>query len=223
MDSTLVQIIKVYEAFKANMPQHTEGDNLHQFAAYLNQQIHGESNYEEPVDTENWKNFNRKSLLEMNTAYLGKMARYVDNYCRKNLSETPLSSIDEFTYLIVLMEYPEMSKSDLIQRNSHPITTGTDIIKRLLKKGYISEKTNPEDGRSRLVELTPVGRAAIFQSSNTMNQLAVIGVGVLSNQELIHLLGMLQKLDQFHDKVHQEHKSLDLTEIIEAHSADLIK
>lgn len=223
MDSTLVQIIKIYEAYKANSETSSQEDNLNRFAAFLNQQVQGEVDYSEPVHTENWKKFNRKTLLEMSTAYLGKMARYVDNYCRKNLPNTPLSSIDEFTYLIVLMEHPAMTKTELIQRNSHPLTTGTDIIRRLLKKAFITEKSNPEDGRSRLVMLTEAGKMAIFQSSKTMNQLSQVGLGILNNQELIHLLGMLQRLDQFHEEIHQEHKELDLDEILAVHEHEIQK
>lgn len=214
MDSTLIQIVRYYERFKENSKDASEGDTVASFAAFLLGETMSEVDHSETVTTENWKNFNRKTLLEMTTAYIGKMSRYVDNYCRKNLPQTALGSVEEFTYLIVLLEHHQLPKSELIKKNNHAITTGTDIIARLLKKDYVKQLPNSEDRRSVIVEITNQGRGAIFSSSDTLNQLSTIAAGVLSNQELLQLLGMLKKLDAFHERIHEEHKNLDLSEII---------
>ena len=221
MDSTLVQIIKHYERYKKEASSTTGGDNLAQFSVFLSSQVELDSDYSRRVSVENWQQFNRKTLMEMATAYVGKMARYVDNYSRKNLPQTALGSVEEFTYLIVLLEGIEMTKSDLIKRNGHAVTTGTDIIKRLLKKDFVRQIPNPSDKRSYMIQITNMGKEAIFSSSETMNQLSIIGVGILNNQELMKLVGMLQKLDVFHEKIYSEHKSLDLTEIISNHKEKL--
>lgn len=221
MESTLVQLVRLYEDFKAVAKDRDGTDNVAAFLSYAQGKIHTSSDYSEEINTKNWKKFNRKTLLEMATAYIGKMGRYIDNYGRKNLPDTPIGSIDEFTYLIVLLEHTEISKSELIQYNGHAITTGTDIIKRLLKKGFVIQKANPEDKRSYLIELTEMGKGALFQSSGTVNKLSVIAAGILSNDELIQLVGMLQKLDKFHDKVHQENKDLRIAEIIEEFQGEL--
>lgn len=221
MDSTLVTIIKHYEQYKKAASNASGSDNLAQFSAFLSSQVESDSDYSQKVSIENWQQFNRKTLLEMSTAYIGKMARYVDNYSRKNLPQTALGSVEEFTYLIVLLEGVEMTKSDLIKRNGHAVTTGTDIIKRLLKKDFVQQISNPSDKRSYMIQITNKGKNAIFSSSETMNQLSLIGAGILSNKELIQLVSILQKLDIFHEKAHDEHKSLDLTEIINSYKEKL--
>ncbi len=214
MDSTLIQIVRHYERFKENSKGALENDNVAKFSAYLHQVALSESDYSETVSTENWQNFNRKTLLEMTTAYIGKMSRYVDNYCRKNLPKTALGNVEEFTYLIVLLEHQQLPKSELIKRNNHAITTGTDIVARLINKNFVVQFPNPVDKRSVMISITDHGKGAIFSSSETLNNLSMIGAGVLSNQELIQLIGMLQKLDTFHERIHDEHKNLDLAEII---------
>lgn len=221
MESTLVQIIKEYERFKQHAGDERDADNLSKFVSFLTDQIDTKPKFSEEISIENWQNFNRKTLLEMSVAYIGKMGRYVDNYSRKNLPNTPIGSVEEFTYMIVLLEFPQITKSDLIKRNGHAVTTGTDIIKRLLKKSFVQQIPNPNDKRSYMIELTEAGKGALFASSETMNQLSVIGAGVLSNAELVQLVGMLQKLDAFHEGVHEKHKSLDLGEIIEGNAKAL--
>ncbi|MDA7803961.1 MarR family winged helix-turn-helix transcriptional regulator [Crocinitomix sp.] len=215
MDSTLIQVIKHYERYKTAHSSDREQDNLSKFVAYLNEKVGEESDLLEAVTVDNWSNYNRKTLLEMTTSYIGKMSRYLDNYCRKNLSETPIGSIEEFTYLIVCMEPGQLSKTELIQKNGHPITTGTDIIKRLINKGHLRELPHPTDKRSICVEITDLGKGAIYQSSGTLNKLSAIGAGILSNKELIALVRMLQKLDDFHDKVQKNHKDMNLDAILE--------
>lgn len=221
MDSTLVKVIKLYEDFISSTAKKAEGDNLPKFIAFMNDSVHTNTDFSEKISTSNWKNFSRKTLLEMTVAYIGKMGRYVDNYGRKNISATSLGTIEEFTYLIPLLDNTIYTKSDLIQQNGHPLTTGTDIIKRLINKKYISEQTNPKDKRSILIAITKKGRQAIVKSSEIMNQLSVTGAGILSNKELISLLGMLQKLDNFHEKVHKTHKDLVLYDILTDYKKEL--
>ncbi|WP_027420353.1 MarR family winged helix-turn-helix transcriptional regulator [Crocinitomix catalasitica] len=222
MESTLVQLVKYYEKFKTSLKADVQGDNMTKFIAYLNSEVGTESSINEEVKVENWKNLNRKTLLEMTSAYLGKMGRYVDNYCRKNLPETPLGSMEEFTYLITCMKYQKLTKSELIQHNIHPTTTGTDIIKRLLKKGFIKQSPNLEDKRSTCIEITDQGRGAIFSTSGTLNKLSIISAGILSNNELILLVGMLQKLDQFHETILHEHKEMDLDLILSEKESQIL-
>ena len=51
------------------------------------------------------------------------MYRYARNYSKKALEKTPLQTIDEFTYLGVLMQSP-MTKTQLINRHVQEKTTG---------------------------------------------------------------------------------------------------
>lgn len=221
MDSTLVQIIRLYEEFKSDRSLKEGTENLASFVAYAQSTVGGSSDYSEKVNTENWKKFNRKTLLEMTAALVGKMGRYIDNYSRKNLNKTPVGSVDEFTYLVPLLQFDSLSKSELIQMNGHAITTGTDIIRRLIKKKFLIEKANPDDKRSKNIQLSDLGKAAMFQSSETLNKLSVISAGILSNEELMQLVSMLQKLDQFHEEVHKRHKDLEMDAILEMHGDQL--
>lgn len=215
MESTLLQIIRHYEQFKEKLPLESGKDTLTDFVAYLQNSVAPAENHFQEMGTDSWKMFNRQTLMEMNVAYLGKMGRYVDAYSRKTMPTTALSSLEEFTYLIVLLQQGSMSKTELIQRNTHPITTGTEIIKRLIKKEFIEQEADPKDKRSMRILLTEKGKLALFSSAETTQKMAKLAVGILSDQELMLLLSMLKKLDDFHENVQRENKHFDLHDVME--------
>ena len=51
----------------------------------------------------------------------------------------------------------------LAQVDFGEMTSGIEIIRRLLKNGWISEETNPEDRRSKYVSISPEGKRLINQ------------------------------------------------------------
>lgn len=215
MDSTLVQLIKQYEAYKVQKSGAMTGDSLADFVVYLNGQINTIPSNAADFGIESWQNFNRQTIAEMGVSYLGKMNRYVENYCRKAMPKTQVPTIEEFTYLILLLQFESLTKTELIHHNGHPITTGTEIIKRLLKKGFISQFDNVEDKRSVRVKLTDTGRVAIFSTSSATKTISSLATGILSDEELISLVNTLRKLDEFHDRVFREGKHLEVPELVD--------
>lgn len=50
----------------------------------------------------------------------------------------------------------------------HP-TSVTNSVDRLERAGLVRRAAHPEDGRTRLVEITPRGRAAVEQATRDLN------------------------------------------------------
>lgn len=212
MESTLVEIIKLYESFESDNKSDSSKNNILNFIAFLNNKVDFKT--EKKKKYEGWKSYDRQTLMGMVIAHLGKMGRYADNYSRKAMSKTPLGSIEEFTYTIPLLQNESLTKSELINKNGHAITTGTEIIKRLLKKNILTQFPDDKDKRSMRVKLTEPGKAALFASMSTTKDIATIATGILSNEELMQLLSTLIKLDVFHDNIHRNSKNVDLNELI---------
>lgn len=214
MDSTLVQIIKQYEDYKVQSQGEYSEDSLSGFVLFLNKQLE----IKPVTDIENgfdgWKQFSRQTLAEMAVSSIGKMGRYVENYSRKAMPQTLVPTVDEFTYLIVLLQLGSLTKTELIQHNAHPITSGTEVIKRLLKKEFIEQFDDDKDKRSVRVKLTEKGRVAIFSTAEITKHIASLATGILSDEELLFLVNTLKKLDVFHDKVYREGKNKDITELV---------
>ena len=85
----------------------------------------------------------------------------------KFVSDSPFSTFMDYQFLYVVSEHKEMTKSELISANSMEMSSGIEVINRLLRHQWISERTNPEDKRSKLVTATLAGRQLVSQYSES--------------------------------------------------------
>lgn len=214
MESTLVQIIMQYEAYQAEIKTDMQEDSLAGFLLFMNKRLGKLGDNGLDFGRSSWSNFNRQTLIEIAGAYVGMMGRYIDHYAKKSMPKTPITSLEEFTYLIVLLQEKSMTKTELIHRNAHQITTGTEIIKRLFTKGYVDQEQDPNDKRSIRVSLTDAGKGALYASSEMTKSLSTLATGILSDDELLFLVSILRKLDDFHKKIFQESRQLDTQELV---------
>jgi len=103
------------------------------------------------------------SKEEPDTVALGVTLVALSNVVRRRASQalrnSPFTTIMDYQFLFVLRSHGPMSKSVLIEANGMESSSGTEVIKRILREGWIAEKPNPEDGRSILVHLTEKGEA----------------------------------------------------------------
>lgn len=215
MESTLVQLIKQYEEYRLGIKDDLQGDSLSGFLLFMNKRLGQVGNNGIDFGISSWDNFNRQTLVEMASAYVGKMGRYVDNYARRSMPKTQVASIEEFTYLIVLLKEKSMTKTELINYNAHQITTGTEIIKRLISKGFLEQTNDLKDKRSVRVSITEQGKVAVYSTADVTKSLSSIATGILSDEELLFLVNTLRKLDEFHKEIFHESKQLELKELVE--------
>jgi MarR family transcriptional regulator, lower aerobic nicotinate degradation pathway regulator len=140
--------------------------------------------------------------------------RYVKIYAKRAMENSPLSNVDDFSYLIIPMVHGAMSKTELIAHNAHEKTTGMEIIKRLTKLGFLAQTDDPTDGRSQLVHISETGRSVLFPLLTEMRKVSVIANGNLSESELATLIHLLRKLDVFHKGILNHEKTVDLNNIL---------
>jgi MarR family transcriptional regulator, lower aerobic nicotinate degradation pathway regulator len=129
------------------------------------------------------------------------LTRYVKSYSRKALENSVLGSMDEFVYIVMLLEYGPLTKSDLIQRNRHEKPTGMEIIRRLLASGLIVQADDPSDRRSKRLSITAAGKTAFVEISRRMDLISGITTGNLNAAEKMLLLQLLEKLEHYHQVV----------------------
>ena len=139
---------------------------------------------------------------------IGTLGRYASRYIKRLGGE--MSDMNEFGYLAYLREVGELTKTQLIERNIHEKTTGTEIIRRLLHKGLVREYPNPHDQRSKLLALTPAGIAHFDRHLDTIYAIAQLVCGPLDAQEKYTLMALLDKLDHYHWDLHQRGEPLVL-------------
>jgi len=142
--------------------------------------------------------------------------RYAKLYAKKVLQNSAITTLDDFSYLIMLLTHESLSKTELIQKNVHEKTTGMEIIKRLIKHGHVSQFDNKQDKRSQRVAITENGKRAIFSILHQLEDVSTIMTGNLTELEKNSLNSILKKLDHFHFDIFMNDKSKSLSEIIDS-------
>lgn len=184
------------------------------FVGYLNAS-HGSqlsSHRELAGGEEDWVRENQDENTEIATM-LVFIYRYAVIYFKKAIKEGNIRTLDEFSFLIVLMTYPSLSKTELINKLIMEKTSGVEVIKRLLKQDMIEEFNHPTDKRSILVAITAKGKQEVADLLPRMGLVGKVVVGNLSQAETGSLSFLLRKLDYHHHDIFLNYKNLSLEEL----------
>ncbi len=213
MESILVQLVKEYESYRSGLSVGKE-ESLLDFTLQLNGVVAKKETQKRQIGHDAWTHLTRITLEEIAGSSIGKMGRYIDFYSKKVLPHTDLSTMDEFTYLILLLQADSLTKSELIQQNKHPITSGTEVIKRLLAKRFIEQFDDLLDKRSVRVRISQSGKVALMNAYKQLGMISKITTSALSNSDLIQLVSLLNKLDAFHEQIYKNTKHSSMEEIL---------
>lgn len=143
------------------------------------------------------------------------LGRYSKLLIRKGLGDFPELANEEFTYLYRLKDEPFLTKIQLIEKNGHEKQTGTQIIKRLLEAGFLEEKNDKDDKRSKRLNLTKKGEEIFHASVSNVNLISKILSGKLNKVEKNEFLRILKKLNEFHYHIYVDYKNSDINQISE--------
>ncbi|QMU28079.1 MarR family winged helix-turn-helix transcriptional regulator [Adhaeribacter radiodurans] len=143
--------------------------------------------------------------------YLTSLNRYAKYYTKKALQHTEFVSLDDFGYLMHLLDGGSMIKSTLIHKNIQDIPSGTEIIKRLIRQDWVNETRHEADKRKVYLTINDRGKAALFASLGQLRKVSRIVSGNLDLLEKQQLLRILKKLENFHQHqfVPNKDKSID--------------
>jgi MarR family transcriptional regulator, lower aerobic nicotinate degradation pathway regulator len=136
--------------------------------------------------------------------YLNMLFRFMKIYTKTALTETPVTTIDDFIFLADIHKAKSIRKTDLIKNNMIEIPSGIEVIKRLLKNNLVSEHPDTQDKRAVLLKITDYGRGELFKVFGEMNKVGGILAGNLSSDELFNLHQLLEKLAFHHQKMREE-------------------
>lgn len=127
--------------------------------------------------------------------------RYAKEYVKIALEDSDLNTADEFSFLITLFAMGSHTKSELTNKMLLTKTSGTEVIKRLLKKGLIKEYEDLEDKRSKRIEINERGQAKLFQVLPRISISSELIKGNLTSYELATLNRLLKKLEEHHKNI----------------------
>lgn len=206
----LTDLIEAFKQFQLTL-QPGKKSTLLDFGVWLNAQQYSKG---QPMDAGHSEIIGRNEI----DVELGKLILYLNRYARliikKGLADFPELISEDFTYLYILMTAESMTKIQLIEKNVQEKPSGLEVIKRLLKHGLVAERNDEHDRRSKRVFLTDKGRATFFSSVETMSKVSAIIAGKLTPDEKQQLFTLLKKLEDFHNPLFLNERSLPIDELL---------
>ena len=202
----LLDLVERYEEFRGNAEQ-----SMSNFLRFADQTLEQQTNSEEPkVGMGGHAYLNAMIARDISFVY-----RYMRYFVRKAIKDTPLQTIDEYSYLITLMAKGEMTKTELNNYNVVEKTSGSEIIRRLLKSGLISQTRNLQDKRSLLLSITPKGREVVKELLPRMQQSSDLLLRDLSWDQKIFLHSLHEQLYESNHPLFLTERDSDLAELVE--------
>lgn len=201
----LLDLVERYEEFRGNAEL-----SMSNFLRFADQSLEQQASTKESgVAMKGHAYLNAMIARDISFVY-----RYMRYIVRKAIKDTPLQTIDEYTYLITLMAKGEMTKTELNNYNVIEKTSGSEIIRRLLKSGLISQMRNMEDRRSLLLSITPEGRRVVRDLLPRMQQSSDILLRDLSWDQKIFLHTLHEQLYESNHPLFLTERETDLDELL---------
>jgi DNA-binding MarR family transcriptional regulator len=207
----LEHLFKFESSYQGNAPY-----TLSDFAGYLTAET-GTDTIEMRNDTGDKEAHLKDIRIESNSdvsILITLMFRYAKSYIKKALNNSLIQTADEFAFLITLMTFDSLTKTELINKQVMEKTSGVEIIKRLLNQKLIREFADENDKRSVRVAITAKGRKEVIDVLPEMANVSRIVVGNLTKSEINTLSYLLKKLDFYHHDIFMNKKSFTLAEIL---------
>lgn len=146
---------------------------------------------------------------------LTALGRYKMSYVKLALEGSPFETYDEFAFVLSLVFAGPYTQSQLIERHVQLKATGTEVIKRLVRKKLIEQEASAADKRSKVLRATAAGKAAFYETLPKINAITDMVMAPLSGHERLQLLQLLQKLDEPHRKVFSSDRKHNLADLME--------
>jgi len=134
-------------------------------------------------------------------------------YMRIALRDTPLPTIEDIMLCAALFNLGESRKTDVINFAMMEISTGTGNLNRLIEKGFIEERIDPDDKRSKLLVLSSSGTKALKQCFAKAKMARDIFLTDLTEDDKKLVANILNPLQEKHARLAIARKGKSIEEI----------
>jgi len=130
-------------------------------------------------------------LIAFKLMYLNKSLK---KETKSVLSESNVSSIDEYSFLLHLDYQESFRKMEIVELHNLEAPTGIDIIKRLIKNKLVEEFPDEKDRRAKRIKITKNGISELKSIKPKIDFIFTKFTGPLNLNEKVQISGILDKL-----------------------------
>ncbi len=170
-----VELVQEWVAFEADHPEGT----LEDFCQYyLSRKKAGSHLSQEESCPPTYR------LIYPLTKVINRLSKLWMFFTMDAMKPLGISSFDEFVFLYTVNQVASIRKKDLIYQHFLEISSGLLVIKRLVDKEFLQEKTDEQDKRSKQVSLTPKGKHTLEACHVALSKVAENLYGQMPDQEM---------------------------------------
>ncbi len=151
-------------------------------------------------------------LLKM----IGRIHKLNMSYANNAIENTGIKQIEEFGILLTVQQGHNPKKSEVIYANLFELSSGTDMLNRLIKRGLIKEYDDKDDKRSKRIELTAAGAKAIELCTARMRKVASMMTIDLSEDDKQLCIQLLKNIEVKYSALWQQHKDKPFDEVYDS-------
>ncbi len=185
----LGELLQWFETFTEENPD-SETD-MNSFIIWLNSKLFADEHT-------NQSDHNHDNLDMELSFLLALQNRHYKAYAKDALVESDLSSPEGFSFLYHLNLVDSYRKMELIKMHQLEPPSGIEVLKRLLKREFIEEFDDPDDGRAKRISITESGRQKIQEILPKMKQVFSSMTADMTLNEKLHVVAFLQQMNDYH-------------------------
>ncbi|PUZ27665.1 DNA-binding transcriptional regulator, MarR family [Chitinophaga costaii] len=152
---------------------------------------------------------------------LRRIGKFHINYSNKALEGTELDQIEEFGILVTIYNLGNPIKSEAIYNNIIELSSGTNMLIRMKKRGLVAEYDDPEDKRVKRLKVTKKGEKVLIKAKDQVLKVANMMVQDLSDEDKQLCMQLLSPIDKRFSGLYQKQKNKSFDEIYKENSLTL--
>lgn len=181
MDYTL---IKELIAYTEEYQKTHSSDKIEDFTIWLNNELFANRN-------STAHSTHDELLIAFKLMYLNKTLK---KQAKTVLSESSISSIDEYSFLLHLGFQDSFRKMEIVELHNLEAPTGIEIIKRLIKNKFVEEFPDEDDRRAKRIKITESGFRELSGLKPKIDLIFSKFTEPLNLNEKVQISGILDRL-----------------------------
>jgi DNA-binding MarR family transcriptional regulator len=198
-----VELVKQWGAFEEQYPNGSLEDFFrHRLAIPVEPKKHVE------VEGKLIPDLNGKLVI-----LLRRIGKFHMSYSNKALEGSGLDQIEEFGILVTIYNMGNPIKSEAIYNNIIELSSGTNMLIRMKKRGLVTEYDDRDDKRVKRLEVTPKGVATLQKAKDLVLKVAQMMVHDLTDDDKQLCIQLLTPIDKRFSGMYQKQKNKSFEEI----------
>lgn len=148
-------------------------------------------------------------LLKM----MGRINKLNVIFAAKALEGTGIDQLEEFGMLLTVRRLKTPRKTEIIYSNIFELSSGTDMLNRLRKKGFIKEHADKEDRRSKRISLTAAGEKIIDVCADRIKKCAGMMLAEMNEDDITLCTQLLKNVEIKFAALWQQNRSASFQEL----------